>query len=210
MTRPRMMMTPIKSTSLYFFRISKNFKKFSIINLVLSNIFLIFVVYSINLFMEIIIPIGISGSGKTRLYRMRYRNYTLVSPDLIRKELTGNISDQSKNKEVFQEVDRRIDELVKEGQSFFYDATNVNTDFRKAFVNKYKDTDVKIIYVILPADVATSILRIKTDLKESVERAQVPIQALIRQYGMYNHSLKTNFEGENVQEIIYIKEGELD
>ena len=141
---------------------------------------------------------------------MRYRNYTLVSPDLIRKELTGNISNQSKNKEVFQEVDRRIDELVKKGQSFFYDATNVNTDFRKAFVNKYKDTDVKIIYVILPADVATSILRIKTDLKESVERAQVPIQALIRQYGMYNHSLKTNFEGENVQEIIYIKEGELD
>ena len=125
--------------------------------------------------MEIIIPIGISGSGKTRLYRIRYRNYTLVSPDLIRKELTGNISDQRKNKEVFLEVDRRIDELVKKGQSFFYDATNVNTDFRKAFVNKYKDTDVKIIYVILPADVATSILRIKTDLKESVERAQVPI-----------------------------------
>ena len=160
--------------------------------------------------MEIIVPIGISGSGKTRLYKMRYSHLPLVSPDLIRKELTGSISDQSKNKEVFQEVDRRIDELVKEGQSFFYDATNVNTDFRKAFVNKYKDTDVKIIYVILPADVATSILRIKTDLKESVERAQVPIQALIRQYGMYNHSLKTNFEGENVQEIIYIKEGELD
>lgn len=160
--------------------------------------------------MEIIIPIGISGSGKTRLYRMRYRNYTLVSPDLIRKELTGNISDQSKNKEVFQEVDRRVDDLVKKGESFFYDATNVNTEFRKAFVNKYKDTDVKIIYVILPADVATSILRIKTDLKESVERAQVPIQALIRQYGMYNHSLETKFKGENVQEVIYIKPEELD
>lgn len=160
--------------------------------------------------MEIIVPIGISGSGKTRLYKMRYSHLPLVSPDLIRKELTGSISDQRKNKEVFLEVDRRIDELVKEGQSFFYDATNVNTDFRKAFVNKYKDTDVKIIYVILPADVATSILRIKTDLKESVERAQVPIQALIRQYGMYNHSLETKFEGENVQEIIYIKEGELD
>lgn len=160
--------------------------------------------------MEIIVPIGISGSGKTRLYKMRYSHLPLVSPDLIRKELTGSISDQRKNKEVFLEVDRRIDELVKENQSFFYDATNVNTDFRKAFVNKYIGTDVKIVYVILPADVPTSILRIKTDLKESVERAQVPIQALIRQYGMYNHSLKTNFEGENVQEIIYIKEGELD
>lgn len=160
--------------------------------------------------MEIIVPIGISGSGKTRLYKMRYSHLPLVSPDLIRKELTGNISDQRKNKEVFKEVDRRIDEYVKEGQSFFYDATNVNTDFRKAFVNKYIGTDVKIVYVILPADVPTSILRIKTDLKESVERANVPIQALIRQFGMYNHSLNTKFEGENVQEIIYIQPGELD
>ena len=58
--------------------------------------------------MEIIVPIGISGSGKTRLYNMRYSDLTLVSPDLIRKELTGSISDQRKNKEVFEEVDRRV------------------------------------------------------------------------------------------------------
>ena len=64
--------------------------------------------------MEIIMPIGISGSGKSRLYRMRYSDYTLVSPDLIRKELTGNISDQSQNTRVFKEVDRRIQELENE------------------------------------------------------------------------------------------------
>lgn len=160
--------------------------------------------------MKIIVPIGISGSGKSRLYRMRYSDLYLLSPDLIRKELTGSISDQRKNREVFQEVDRRVDDLVKRGESFFYDATNVNTEFRKAFSDRFRGTDVEIVYVVLPADLALSYKRIKDDLKNRVERSDVPHHALIRQLGMYNHSLKTRFEGENVQEVIYIKPGELD
>ena len=160
--------------------------------------------------MEIIVPIGISGSGKTRLYNMRYSDLTLVSPDLIRKELTGSISDQKKNKEVFEEVDRRVEDLVKKGESFFYDATNVNPEFRKKFVEQFGGTDVKVIYVVLPADMQVSYMRIKEDLKNNVDRSKVPFEVLIRQKGFYNQSLKSNFEGENVQEVIYIKPGELD
>ena len=160
--------------------------------------------------MEIIIPIGISGSGKTRLYNMRYSDLTLVSPDLIRKELTGSISDQKKNKEVFEEVDRRVEDLVKKGESFFYDATNVNPEFRKKFVEQFRGADVKVIYVVLPADMQVSYMRIKEDLKNNVDRSKVPFEVLIRQKGFYNQSLKSNFEGENVQEVIYIKPGELD
>jgi len=160
--------------------------------------------------MEIIVPIGISGSGKTRLYNMRYKDLTLLSPDLIRKELTGSISDQRKNREVFEEVDRRVKEYVDEGRSFFYDATNVNPEFRKKFVEQFRGTDVKITYVILPADMNISYIRIKQDLKNNVERAKVPFEVLIRQKGFYNQSLNSNFEGENVQEVIYIKEGDLD
>ena len=159
--------------------------------------------------MEIIVPIGISGSGKSRLYKMRYSDYALVSPDLIRKELTGSISDQSKNNEVFKKVDSMVDELAREGKSFFYDATNVNTEFRKKFVEQFRGTDVKITYVILPADMNTSYMRIKQDLKNKVDRSKVPYEVLIRQKGFYNQSLKSNFEGENVQEIVYIKEGDL-
>lgn len=160
--------------------------------------------------MEIIVPIGISGSGKTRLYNMRYSDLALISPDLIRKDLTGSISDQRKNREVFEEVDRRVADLVKKGESFFYDATNVNSEFRKKFVEQFRGADVKVIYVVLPADIQVSYIRIKQDLKNNVERSRVPFDALIRQKGFYNQSIKSNFEGENVQEIIYIKEGELD
>ena len=137
---------------------------------------------------------------------MKYNHLALLSPDLIRKELTGNISDQSKNKEVFDEVDRRVDMMVKKGESFFYDATNVNSEFRKKFVNRFRGTDIKIIYVILPSDVEASYKRIKNDLINNVDRSDVPLKALERQMDLYNQSLRTNFEGENVQEIIYIKE----
>ena len=161
--------------------------------------------------MKIIVPIGISGSGKSRLYKMRYNELALVSPDLIRKELTGSISDQTKNREVFQRVDRLVEQLVKEKRSFFYDATNVNTEYRKKFTDQFRGMeDVEIVYVILPADTNVSFKRIKNDLRNKVDRAAVPGYVLSRQLGMYNHSLKTNFEGENVQEIIYIKPGELD
>ena len=138
---------------------------------------------------------------------MKYNHLALLSPDLIRKELTGNISDQSKNKEVFDEVDRRVDMMVKKGESFFYDATNVNSEFRKKFVNRFRGTDIKIIYVILPSDVEASYKRIKNDLSNNIDRSDVPLKALERQMDLYNQSLRTNFEGENVQEIIYIKEG---
>ena len=137
---------------------------------------------------------------------MKYNHLALLSPDLIRKELTGNISDQSKNKEVFDEVDRRVDMMVKKGESFFYDATNVNSEFRKKFVNRFRGTDIKIIYVILPSDVEASYKRIKNDLINNVDRSDVPLKALERQMDLYNQSLRTNFEGENVQEIIYFKE----
>ena len=161
--------------------------------------------------MRIIVPIGISGSGKSRLYKMRYSDLTLVSPDLIRKEMTGNISDQSKNHEVFQEVDRRIKELVAKDESFFYDATNLNPDLRKKFVNKYRGkANVEIIYVIMPADLDLSRQRILEDINNKVDRSKVPGEVLVRQYGMYRSSLKSKFEGENVQEIIYIQPGELD
>lgn len=160
--------------------------------------------------MEIIMPIGISGSGKSRLYKMRYSDLELVSPDLIRKELTGDISNQTMNSEVFEEVDRRIDDLVRKGRSFYYDATNVNTKLRKNFVNKYRgNPNVRITYVILPSNMDEAYARIKDDIKNKVDRSKVPFEAIIRQKGFYNASLKSNFEGENVQEIVYLKPEDL-
>lgn len=141
---------------------------------------------------------------------MRYSDYTLVSPDIIRKEINGSISDQSNGDKVFAEVDRRVNELVRKGESFFYDATNTNPRFRKEFSDKFRETGADVIYVVLPADVNLSFKRIQNDLENNVERSNVPYQVLLRQYSMYNDSVKSGFEGENVQKVIYIKPGDLE
>lgn len=154
--------------------------------------------------MEIVIPIGISGSGKSRLYNLNYQEYVKICPDDIRKELTRSISDQSKNKEVFELAQKRIDDCIANDKNVFYDATNINTEYRKKFVNKYKGTNVRIVYVILPADVNISYQRIKNDLDNKVDRSKVPYQVLLRQYEMYKDSLNSQFKDENVDEIIYL------
>ncbi len=156
--------------------------------------------------MRIVMPIGISGSGKTTQIRKKFEgldNCKVVCPDDIRYQLTGNISDQSMNKEVFDLVYFLIDECVKDNTDVFYDATNVNGALRRNFVNRYKNNpNVTIQYYILPADVKLSYQRIQKDIKNGVNRSNVPMEVLERQYKMYQKSLEKGFDDENVHDII--------
>lgn len=160
--------------------------------------------------MKIIIPIGIPGSGKTRLYHMRYNELPIVSVDIIRLELFGDVNDQLHNDMVYKESERRVKELVDKGESFFYDATNVNTRFRKKFTEQFRNKDIDVIYVVLPANVELSYKRIVNDIKHHINRAKVTYDGLLYKYQLYKESIDNNFDGENVKEIIYIKPGELD
>lgn len=157
--------------------------------------------------MELVMPIGVSGSGKSRLYKEKYSDYKKVCPDDIRYDLTGDISDQSRNKDVFRIADQMIDKYVRSGENVFYDATNLNTKLRKRFTERYRGVEnVKITYVVLPADVELSHKRIQKDLENQVNRSKVSYEVLQRQMEMYKDSVDSGFEGENVQEIIYLDE----
>ena len=153
---------------------------------------------------NLVLPIGISGSGKSYIYNKDYKDYVQVSPDLIREELTGDISNQSKNKEVFKLAFERVDEYLNKGQDVFFDATNVNKTQRKNFTDKYIGSDVNVIYVVLPADVDLSWKRIRKDIREKKNRSDVPYFALVRQKEQYDKSLELGFDDENVQEVIYV------
>lgn len=157
--------------------------------------------------MEIVMPIGISGSGKSTLYNNMFTNYEIVCPDQIRLKLTGNISDQSKNKEVFEMVDTLVDMYIKEDKNFFYDATNVNTKYRKEFVKKVKKhPNVKVVYIYLYADVEESNRRIQKDLEEGKIRSNVSMFVLKRQYDMYMESLKSNWQEEGADSSLVMDE----
>lgn len=152
---------------------------------------------------KLILPIGISGSGKSYIYNKDYKDCVQISPDLIREELTGDISNQSKNKEVFQLAFERVDYCLNNGKDVFFDATNVNKSQRKNFTDKYIDTDVEVIYVVLPANIDLSWERIRADIRDKKNRSDVPHFALVRQKDQYDKSLEVGFDDENVQEVIY-------
>ena len=154
---------------------------------------------------NLVLPIGISGSGKSYIYNRDYKDCVQVSPDLIREELTGDISNQSKNKEVFKLAFERVDEYLNSGKDVFFDATNVNKSQRKNFTDKYIGSDVTVIYVVLPADVDLSWTRIRKDIREKKNRSDVPYFALVKQKEQYDNTLELGFDDENVQEVIYEK-----
>ena len=159
--------------------------------------------------MVIVMPIGISGSGKSRLYNISYSDYEKVCPDDIRYELTGNISDQTRNGSVFKIAEERIDKCVALNKDVYYDGTNLNKKLRKKFVEKYRGTEgVKIVYVVLPADIELSNERIRKDISDHKNRSDVPYDVLERQMKMYEENIKQGFDDENVHEIIYLEKEE--
>ena len=160
--------------------------------------------------MEIIVPIGIPGSGKSRLYKKRYSQYELISTDDINIEITGDINDYSRMTDVHNEVSKRITECVENDRSFYYDNCNVYTESRMNFSNQFKGTGIKIVYVVLPCDVEVCLNRIEEDIKNNVERADVKEIILKFQLNLYKQSIESGFKDENVQEIIYLKPEDLD
>ena len=173
--------------------------------------FVIFNVYNIiyEKNMEIIVPIGVPGAGKTTLYKKKYSDYILISTDEIRKELTGSKSDQSRDEEVFTKAYDLISDCVNQGISIYYDATNVSTKRRKDFFDRFKGTDVKIIYIVFPLNSHLYQKRIKIDLENNIDRADISDELFKSLVKSYKKSRRCGFKDENVQEIRYIKLDEL-
>lgn len=112
------------------------------------------------------IMVGVSGSGKST-YADGLKtslNATIVSTDDIRLELTGDATDQSKNDQVFATAFRRVDESLAIGKNTVIDATSVDRQSRKKWVQigKKNGAEVRAYVLKTPIEVAK-----KRNLKRS-------------------------------------------
>ena len=97
-----------------------------------------------------IMLVGPPGAGKTSYaerLKKKYMNFEIISPDEIRKEMTGDEHDQSHNVEVFGKVYSRISTYLAEGYNVIYDATNCQSNYRTRILD-YCSKDAKIIFCI--------------------------------------------------------------
>ena len=102
---------------------------------------------------RVTILVGLPGSGKSTIAKHLYEVYgaKIVCPDTIRKELTGDEGDQSRNTEVFRIAENQIYEAVAKREDVIYDATNVHRFGRMVLIQKirkcYEDCIIDCIIV---------------------------------------------------------------
>lgn len=91
---------------------------------------------------NLIMMVGLPGSGKSTYAKELADKYNAVicSSDEIRKELFGNEDVQDKNDEVFRLLHKRIKDYLNNKRSVIYDATNINSKRRRAFLSELKNT----------------------------------------------------------------------
>lgn len=94
--------------------------------------------------------VGIPASGKTTWSEEKIKsdgNIVHLSSDLLRVELYNNINDREHNSEVFNIMNKRTKDYLKNGVSVIYDATNISSKRRVNFVGELKKINCKKVCV---------------------------------------------------------------
>lgn len=107
---------------------------------------------------SLIMMVGIPASGKTFLAERileeskEFEDFEVIvhSSDALRKELFGDINDQSQNGILFNELHNRIINDLKNGKTVVYDATNINRKRRIAFLNMLKQQKINCQKICIP------------------------------------------------------------
>lgn len=148
---------------------------------------------------RVIIPIGTSGSGKSTYIEQHYPHEVVVCPDQIRKELTGDISDQTQNKKVWALTKQRMLENVQKYGQAVLDATNVNKYQRVQFMAAFNGC--KKIAIVFNVDVEEACARVEKDIGEGKDRSNVPPN-VVRKQGNNFHAGLSSIEHEFNEVII--------
>lgn len=157
-------------------------------------------------------PIGISGSGKGYYFKNRILKQfpelenrltelgitlqdIIVCPDDIRREVTGSVSDQTRNPYVWALAATRTKKNLKDYGISILDATNTDGKNRNAFLSGNGAENIAIVF---KPDIELSFQRITNDIETGVDRSDVPYFALERQLTQFKNSVvgDPKWEGE--------------
>jgi ABC-type sugar transport system ATPase subunit len=151
--------------------------------------------------------IGLSGSGKSTKLHSIFPDEYIVEPDAIRKEMTGSVSDQSKDRLVWEEAIKRIKDLLERYNLAVLDATNTKSSLRGNFLKEIPPNARKIAIVFQPKGTDEEIVnklhdRVTKDLAAGKDRSSVPREVIQRQLQQFKNGLQ-NIENQ-FDEIQYL------
>lgn len=137
------------------------------------------------------VTIGAPLCGKStwRDNFLKTHNDTIViCPDDIRKELTGSISDQSKNAEVFSTAYNRLEDAIGKHEDIIFDGTNIRPQTRDDIFAMANGTPVNYVIFDVPLDELKRRKLADSERIKNGERSDVPEDVIERFY----NSLKDN------------------
>jgi len=140
----------------------------------------------------LLITVGIPGSGKTtwrRNFCVR-TGFSCISPDELREEFTGSISDISRDAEVWKEAYSRLTTLLSSKQNVVFDATNINPKSRKQLVSMGEQYKAIVVYKIFSVGKEVAKERIAKDLAKGVNRSNVPTYIVDKMYDKFDFTLR--------------------
>ena len=111
---------------------------------------------------EFYMLIGIPASGKTYYCNKNFNsnNTKIISSDILRAELFGDLEYSShNNKTVFEIVKKEIVNSLKCGYNVVLDATNTNSIYRKRILKEIKNDNIKTIALIFDTSLKVCIER---------------------------------------------------
>lgn len=124
--------------------------------------------------------IGIPASGKSTYAKKLSKTEVIpsLSSDMIRKEFTGNEADVDTipHEEIFRELQKRAFSLVKAGKDFIWDATGIDSQYRRIDLRVFKKHGALIdgVLFVIPKEIA-----IERNLKR---QRVVPLEVVERMY----------------------------
>lgn len=140
---------------------------------------------------KFICAIGISGCGKTTFgntLKKENSNLEIVCPDDIRKELTGDISDQSQNEKVWNICYSRIIHNLQDGKDVYLSATNLSKGGLKHLfklaekasaeieIEAFEDSrDWELCYSRVKKDIDSGVDRSNSLVNITVDDTEVPL-----------------------------------
>lgn len=134
-----------------------------------------------------IMTVGIPGSGKSSWIKS-LNKYIIVNPDSIRKELSGDISNQDVNNQAWILAKERTVAALIAGLDVILDATNVSTRHRRIFIKGLPPCNLKAKVFDVKPMIAYG--RIANDIRLGVDRSNVPEKVVYRMYGEFIYTKK--------------------
>jgi len=143
---------------------------------------------------DVILPIGTSGSGKSTWINSVNKNneFTVISPDEMRVEFTGDMNDKSKDAEIYKEAAKRAVAAIKNGKKVIFDTTNLTKDKRRPFIAAVKKAlpNANIQYKLMPLNPELAKQRIKAQIERGENRANVSDETIDRHAESYKKMLE--------------------